>query len=122
MRRRLRPAPCPAESARRRTGYRPEGRGRLPSSRGSAASASEGLPDADIDSERSVAVALVERDADVEPRRTEAGIVAHADARAESRRELREVGHGVGVGTAGVDEGDRAPRLTEALAELEARL
>src|SRR3954469_20345498 len=111
-----------AASAGRRTASRrprPDRRASMP---GAGPSASESLADADIDAERRVAVALVQRDADIEPRRTEVGVIAHAGAGADSRRHLREVRQGVGVGAARIDEGHGAERLADALAELEAAL
>src|SRR5262249_39546378 len=85
-------------------------------------SASEGLSDADIDAERGIAVALVERHADVEACGAEVRIVAHARTGADARRKLRKIGEGVGIGTAGIDEGHGAERLADALAELDAAL
>src|SRR5260370_30144558 len=107
-------------SAGQRTAGRPARSVRRPSRRGRAASASEGLADADRDAERRVAVALVQRQADIESRRAEAGVVAHPDAGAHARRELREIGQGVEVGRAGIEKDHGAERLADALAELDA--
>src|SRR4051794_17919615 len=109
-----------AASAGRRTAPRRPRPDRQASMPGAGPSASESLADADIDAERSVAVALVQRDADIEPRRTEVGVIAHACAGADARRHLREVRQGVGVGTAGIDKGRGAERLADALAKLKA--
>src|SRR5262245_21538334 len=99
--------PTPAGRARfvgRRRAWPADPAARLKSRRGGDASASEGLPDADIDAERRVVLLRIERNAEVEPGRAEVGVVAHADAGADARRELREIGPVVEIGTAGIDE------------------
>src|SRR5258708_2543453 len=84
--------------------------------------ASERLPQADIDAERRIAVAGVEREADIQPYRSEIGVVARADAGADSRHEQRKIGQHIGIGAAGIDEGHGAERLADPLAKLDARL
>src|SRR5204863_3379415 len=114
-----RPRAGQAGSARRRTGSqtdRPDWQRR---SAGSCARASEGLAQADIDAERRIALAAIERHADIDPYRAEVGVVAHTKAGADARREQREVRDEIGIGAAGVDEGHRPPRLAEALAEFD---
>src|SRR5947209_7561693 len=79
------------------------------------ARASECLPQTDIDAERCIAVALVERDAEIKARWTEARVVAHAHAGTDPRRVLAEVRQGREIGVAGIEEGHNPERLADAL-------
>src|SRR5471032_1742445 len=110
---------CRDRSARPRTAPLLRRQRHPPSTQRCGAHASESLPQADVDAEGSIAVALVEGNAEIEARRTEARIVAHADTGTDTRRALTEVRQGGEIGAAGVEEGHDAERLADALAEFD---
>src|SRR5262249_34267800 len=107
-------------SAGRRTAAGRPPPDRPPSMPGGGASASEGLTDRDVEAERRVALARIEREADIDARRTEVGVVAHTEAGTDARRQLGEIRQRIGIGGTRVDEGHDAERLADALAELDA--
>src|SRR5215813_774806 len=73
----------------------------------SPATASEGLTQADIDLDRRVAAALVQRRRQVQPQRSERGVIARARAYAVKRRAAK-LRQRVLIIAARIDEGDDA--------------